>query len=533
MAIVVGIDLGTQSLKAVVCDERLAVLGARSVSYATALPRARPAPSRIRADVGARARARDRRRARRRRARAARRRRARDRRPARWLRRGRRARRAPLHPALIWQDRRATATPRAPTPARVFELTGQVADPSHLAPKLAWLRAHGVRGGALSPAGQLPRRAADRRSGARSCARLDDDAVRPRARGAWSPELLAAFAIDRADAARRCARRARSPARSTRAGAALTGLRAGTPVAVGTGDDFATPLGAGVVAPGPISARSAPPRSSGRSPRAGVRRRAARAAIDPWRALAEPMVETHAYPTGAYFVENPGLALGRRRALGARACSAVASDAELDALAATRTARRRRRDVHPRARRRDDAGVAPARARRRCTASPRRTIARTSRARCSRASRSRAATSSSGSPRSGLPARRRARARRRREQRGVAPDPRRRARARRTMSAARTDTCAIGAAMIAAVAAGVAPDLAAAARARAAAGSDDRSCPPASLDEAYAPLPRARRRARPAVATTRSSRARARCRRVAAITCARVNRPLRPTAETG
>jgi xylulokinase len=58
-----------------------------------------------------------------------------------------------------------------------------------------------------------------------------------------------------------------------------------------------------------------------------------RSASDPWHALAEPMVETHAYPTGAFFVENPGWLSGGavRWASELLSCS---SDAELDALAA-------------------------------------------------------------------------------------------------------------------------------------------------------------------------------------------------------
>src|SRR5689334_16718301 len=47
---------------------------------------------------------------------------------------------APLAPALIWQDRRAVDDCARVDPARVFALTGQVADPSHMAPKIAWLR---------------------------------------------------------------------------------------------------------------------------------------------------------------------------------------------------------------------------------------------------------------------------------------------------------------------------------------------------------------------------------------------------------
>jgi xylulokinase len=93
----------------------------------------------------------------------------------------------------------------------------------------------------------------------------------------------------------------------TSAGAALTGLVAGTPVAVGTGDDFATPLGAGIVAPGPIACTLGTAEVVGAvadMPVFDVP--ATRAASDPWRALDEPMVETHAYPSGGFFVENPG-----------------------------------------------------------------------------------------------------------------------------------------------------------------------------------------------------------------------------------
>ncbi|HEY1555734.1 MAG TPA: FGGY-family carbohydrate kinase, partial [Kofleriaceae bacterium] len=59
---------------------------------------------------------------------------------------------------------------------------------------------------------------------------------------------------------------------------------------------------------------------------------AARAATDPWRALPEPMVETHAFPTGAYFIEHPGWLSGGAVRWATRLLG-LASDAELDALA--------------------------------------------------------------------------------------------------------------------------------------------------------------------------------------------------------
>ncbi len=109
----------------------------------------------------------------------------------------------------------------------------------------------------------------------------------------------------------------------TARGAALTGLRIGTPVAVGTGDDFATPLGAGIAGPGPIVCAIGTAEVVG-----GL---ATAALLDP---APEPMVETHAYPTGAFFIENPGWLSGGAVRWASRLLG-FADDAELDALAAT------------------------------------------------------------------------------------------------------------------------------------------------------------------------------------------------------
>ena len=179
-----------------------------------------------------------------------------------------------------------------------------------MAPKLAWLRSAAVPDrGAVSPAGQLPRRAADRRPpGDRSGAGVDDHAVRA---GHRAVGAVPARRVRRHH--RRAAPRGLRPtcevaeAASPPTGARLTGLRVGTRVAVGTGDDFAAPLGAGIVAPGPIlMARSAPPRSCGAVARTQL--------LDP---AAEPMVETHAgFPTRRVLRRESGLDVGRRRALG-------------------------------------------------------------------------------------------------------------------------------------------------------------------------------------------------------------------------
>jgi xylulokinase len=319
--IVVGVDLGTQSLKAVICDEQLRVLGDHQIAHATVHPRRGWAEQDPRGWEAALAPA-----------------------IATALQRAGVAASDvvalalagqldgciavdaggdPLHPALIWQDKRATE--HLPVdPARLFELTGQVADASHLAAKARWLTAAGIRAACWhQPTSYL----VERLTGARvldpahaSTTMLYDLAAR-----AWSPELVAAFGLDPAALPAIADAHAIAAPLSPR-GAALTGLPAGIPVAVGTGDDFATPLGAGVIGPGlaicaigtaevvgalaatPVFDRPSPPR--------------------------ETMLETHAYPTGAFFVENPGWLSGGAVRWATRLLG-LTSDAELDALAAT------------------------------------------------------------------------------------------------------------------------------------------------------------------------------------------------------
>jgi len=318
--LVLGLDLGTQSLKAVICDDALSVRGQHAVAYATLTP----APDRAEQD------------------------------PRSWEQAlasaiggalaaagarpediaalaiagqldgcvavdgaGR-----PLHAALIWQDRRAIAqTPRADA-RRVFAIAGQVADASHMAPKICWLREHGIAAVRFhQPVTYLVERltgAAVIDPSLASSTMLLDLATK-----AWSPELLAAFAIT--DAELPAIRPTCSVAGTLTAdGARLTGLRAGTPVAVGTGDDFANALGAGVVAPGAIVCAIGTAEVVGAVSPTGV--------LD--RIGAEPMVETHPYPTGAFFIENPGWMSGGAVRWAVRMLG-LADDAALDALAQT------------------------------------------------------------------------------------------------------------------------------------------------------------------------------------------------------
>jgi xylulokinase len=317
MPLVVGVDLGTQSCKAVLCDERLAVLAEHQVPVATHHPQPGWAEQDPRAWDAAVAEA-----------------------IAAVWRDGVAAiglagqldgcvpvdgRGEPVGRALIWQDRRAVAETGLADRARVHALTGQVADPSHMAPKIRWLRDHGVRAARWhQPISYL----VERLTGAAAIdpAHASTTMLFDLAAGRWSDELLRVFAIDPAEL----------PA--VHAASAIIGTaraHGGVPVVTGTGDDFATPLGAGLAASGAIICALGTAEVVGALATTPILdTAAARAATDPWRALAEPMVETHAYPTGAYFIENPGWLSGGAIRWATRLLG-LASDAELDALAAS------------------------------------------------------------------------------------------------------------------------------------------------------------------------------------------------------
>lgn len=285
---IVGLDIGTQSLKAVVCDDQLAVQGEAAVGYAPSFPRAGWA----------------------------------EQDPLLWERAAGGAVRAaleqagvrpeevravgiagqldgcvpvdaagrPLGPCLIWMDRRAAdAVPDLPADFRAR--TGLVADGGHMAAKIRWLQGTGVAAARFhQPVSYLVSRltgAAVYDPGLASTTMLyrlgaaDHDA-----------ELCACFGID--PAVLPAIRPATDCAGTLHAdGAALLGLLPETPVAVGTGDDFATPLGAGLIEPGTTACVLGTAEVIGALAAAPV--------LDD-----HDLLETHAYPGGRFFVENPG-----------------------------------------------------------------------------------------------------------------------------------------------------------------------------------------------------------------------------------
>jgi xylulokinase len=199
-----------------------------------------------------------------------------------------------MGPCLIWMDRRAGAETAGISADEVMSRGGVVLDASHMAAKIRWLRHH-------HPAARDI--ACFHQPTSFVVARLTGRAVLDHAVASTSmlynlwerrldPALCAMFEIDPLALPEIDESEAAAGALGAE-GAALTGLKAGIPVAVGTGDDFSNVLGAGVVRPGRVIV------SLGTAEVVGAVH--GEAVID-----AGGLVETHGYAGGRFFVENPG-----------------------------------------------------------------------------------------------------------------------------------------------------------------------------------------------------------------------------------
>lgn len=315
---VIGIDLGTQSLKAVVVDEPLIVRGSHRTTYQPAYPRpgwaeqdstvwldalrptisaALAASSLTAADidaisvtgqldgclpVGNDGRA--------------------------------------LAPALIWMDRRAVNEISGIDPDWIRERTGTVLDPTHMAAKIRWFSKHLAQANQVAhwhqPVSYIVSRLCGHHVMDHSLA--STTMLYDVHRTCWSDELLAVFEIDRRqlpDIADAMA----IAGELTPYGADLSGLLPGTRVIVGTGDDFSGAVGAGIVAPGRISS------SIGTAEVVG-------AISDTAIHDEDDLVETHGFPGGRYFLENPGW-LGGGAVTWFCSTFGISSAAEMAALA--------------------------------------------------------------------------------------------------------------------------------------------------------------------------------------------------------
>lgn len=288
--ILIGVDIGTQSLKAMALGADLRVLGRASRPYAAAYPRPgwaeqdprcwesalKPAVSGALEEAGAAPDdvsaigvagqldgcvAVDR-------------------------------RNEPLGPCLIWLDRRAALPAREELAGYIRRHCGIVADPGHMAAKIAWLKRNGTDRAACfhQPVSYVVSRLTGR--AVMDHALASTTMLYELAGKAWSPALLEAFGVDAGELPELA--EASAPAGGlTGRGARLTGLPRGTPVAVGTGDDFSTPLGAGIVQPGRLACVLGTAEVVG--------------ALDTEAKIdAGGLLETHAYVGGHHFIENPG-----------------------------------------------------------------------------------------------------------------------------------------------------------------------------------------------------------------------------------
>ena len=313
---IAGVDIGTQSLKVVLCDRELSVIAAASRRYSFDAPRpgwAEQDPALWEAALGpAIAEALDRA--------------GRDASEVEALGLAGQldgcvavgASGEALAPCLIWMDRRAIGEMPELDVDRFRDQTGLVADPSHMAAKIRWLAARNPDARRFhQPVSYLCARLTGvdvLDHGHASTTMLYDLAARD-----WSDALCAAFEVDR-EILPAIARADEIAGELSAAGAALSGLPAGLPVAVGTGDDFATPIGAGVIAPGQMACVIGTAEVVGAVSDALVLDR-------------RGLLETHGFAGDRYFVENPGWLSGGALRWAGELLGGI-TDAELDALAA-------------------------------------------------------------------------------------------------------------------------------------------------------------------------------------------------------
>jgi xylulokinase len=164
-----------------------------------------------------------------------------------------------LRPAILWNDQRTGAEcdviRHAVGAKRLIELTGNDALTGFTAPKLVWVRDHEPAVWAQVAHVLLPKDyvrlrltgeyALDKADGSGTI--LFDLAAR-----GWSPEVLGALAID-PDWLPRTFEGPEITGAGTAAAASATGLRAGTPVVAGGGDQAANAVGVGVIDPGTVA----------------------------------------------------------------------------------------------------------------------------------------------------------------------------------------------------------------------------------------------------------------------------------------
>lgn len=202
-----------------------------------------------------------------------------------------------LSNCLIWMDRRALRelSRLADVDESDFRrITGITMDAGHMAAKIRWLMDHLPDSGKVFCFHQPVSYLVARLTGAHVLdhATASTSMLYSLERGDYDPRLLKAFGLTAASLPVIKPAWAEAGKLSPRA-ADRIGLPPGIPVAVGTGDDFSTPLGGGLIRPGQMACVLGTAEVVGaldESPRIDNR----------------GLLETHRYFGGTYFIENPG-----------------------------------------------------------------------------------------------------------------------------------------------------------------------------------------------------------------------------------
>jgi xylulokinase len=199
-----------------------------------------------------------------------------------------------LSPCLIWMDRRASLALDGAAIRRVREITGIIPDPGHMAAKIHWFMES--LGGDVhvshfhQPVSYLVSLLTG--ESVLDHALASTTMLYGLAKSDYDEGLLATFGVAR-QTLPRIALAEQVAGTLSASGSRLTGLPAGITVAVGSGDDFAAPLGAGMTEPGSAACIAGTAEVVGAISRTPV--------LDE-----RGLVETHAYPAGLFFIENPG-----------------------------------------------------------------------------------------------------------------------------------------------------------------------------------------------------------------------------------
>jgi xylulokinase len=165
----------------------------------------------------------------------------------------------PLRPAILWNDNRTGAQCEAITEAvgaaRLYQIMGSIMVPGFTAPKIAWVRDHEPEVFKQIAHVLLPKDYVRYKlSGAFVCDVADGSgfAMMDNGKRTWSDELVSVIGLPKSALPELCECPEVS-AYVSEAGAAATGLKVGTPIVGGAGDQPAGMVGMGVVEEGMAS----------------------------------------------------------------------------------------------------------------------------------------------------------------------------------------------------------------------------------------------------------------------------------------